>query len=162
MGSQDARAAAIWKQKAIPVVYRAGSGIPLMIKLPYADDNFIWLRGYNHRKPDWDKQYKCWEVPSTWFEYVTRLILNRYDRVYVIQPYRALEKCAPACWNAKGLECECSCMGENHGSQAGGRWYIVSETCALQWHNRELACRLFEKPLPGGVTRRPISSIPPN
>jgi len=32
---------------AMPVVYRVGGGIPLMIKLPYADDNSTWLRGDN-------------------------------------------------------------------------------------------------------------------
>jgi len=148
MATQDANARAIWKQKVVPVVYRVGSGIDLLIKIPYSPDNFTWLRDDNRRKPSWNKQYKCWETPSTWFNDVVERILQKYGKVYVIQPYRVLEKCAPACWNARGFECQCSCMGENHGSQAPGRWFIISETCALSWQNRELACRLLEKNRP--------------
>ena len=160
MGSQDTKAAAIWRQKEIPVIYRQGSKKPLMIKLPDVKENSTWLRGYNLRIPRWDHQYKCWETPNAWFEDVIRRALDRFGRVYIIQPYRVLKKCAPACWNAEGLDCECSCMGDNHGSQASGKWYVISETCALQWQERELACRLIEKPPPLGMPSHPGSSIP--
>jgi len=147
MGEKPRSAAAIWGQKTIPVIYRRGHRLPLMIKLPYASDNFEWLRRDNRRKPDWNKQFTCWEVPNAWFEDVIRRALERYGRVHVVQPYRALEKCAPACWNAMGFECECSCMGENHGSQSPSRsWYVVSETFAFRWQDRQLACRLIERP----------------
>jgi hypothetical protein len=145
MEAQDQTAAAIWKQTKIPVLYRRGRGIPLMLKLPYSRDNFDWLRNDSHRKPDWNARYKCWEVPNAWFDDVIRRSLQRFGRIYVIQPFRALEKCAPACWNAKGFECECSCMGKNHGSEIpSGNWWVISETFAMQWQGRELACRLVE------------------
>ena len=72
----------------------------------------------------------------------------RFGRVYVIQPYREFEKCAPACWNATGFTCECSCMGKNHGSMPGGRWWVVADTFAIQWQGRRLACRLIERAAP--------------
>jgi hypothetical protein len=137
-------AAAIWRQSAIPVAYRPG-GAPLLVKLPFAADNADWLRNGKRTKPEWVKRFKAWEVPRSWFNDVILRVLQRYGRVYVIQPFRELEKCAPACWNAQGFECECSCMGEHHGSQgAGAGWFVVSETCAVRHGERVLACRLIE------------------
>jgi hypothetical protein len=144
---QERNAAAIWKQNKIPVIYRQGSGLPLMIKLPYSSDNFIWLRSGQRRKPDWLNRFKCWEIPNSWFNDVVKRSLLRFRKVFVVQPYRAVEKCAPACWTAQGFECECSCMGANHGSQnPGGSWRVISETFAMRWHDRDLACRLIEMP----------------
>ena len=118
-----------------------------MVKLPYAPGNGDWLRSDHRRKPEWVKQYKCWETPKSWFEDVVRRLLQRFGRVYVIQPYRTQEKCAPACWNATGVECECSCMGANHGSgDPQGKWHVVSDTLAVSWHGRPLGCRLIERP----------------
>lgn len=147
MAESDQQAAAIWRQAKVPVVYRRGGSQPLMIRLPYAPDNRAWLRSDHRRKPEWNNQFRCWETPKSWLEDVARRLLARFARVYVIQPYTAQEKCAPACWNATGIECECSCMGANHGSGApSGKWHIVSNTFAVQWHDRQLACRLIERP----------------
>lgn len=143
--SQERSAAEIWRQRRIPVIYRRGRGMPLMVKLPFAPDNFDWLRNDNRSKPEYDKQYKCWYVPNSWFDDLIRRLLERFGHVYVIQPFRALEQCAPACWNATGFECECSCMGQNHGSSAPGKWWVISDTFALRWHDRELACRLLKR-----------------
>lgn len=146
--ASDARdAAAIWRQSKVPVVYRQGGGQPLMIRLPYGPDNRNGLRSDHRRNPEWLVKFKCWETPRSWFEDVVRRSLGRYGRVYVIQPYQVQEKCAPACWNAIGIECECSCMGANHGSgNPPGKWHVVSDTFAVQWQDRLLACRLIEQP----------------
>jgi hypothetical protein len=138
--------AAIWKQPEIPVVYRQGGSAPLLIHLPYKPDNRSWLKGDRRRKLVWNPQDTCWEVPRSRFDDVITRCLHRFGRVYVIQPYRVLEKCAPACWNARGFECECSCLGKHHGSQQpSGNWHIISETFAVRWHDRQLACRLIER-----------------
>lgn len=138
--------AAIWRQDRIPVIYRRGSGNPLMLKLPYAVDNRSWTKTGHRNKPVWNGQYKCWETPKSWFDDLVSRALIRYGKIYVIQPYREQEKCAPACWNAKGHECQCSCMGKNHGVNGpNGRRFVVSDTFATQWHDRELACRLIER-----------------
>jgi len=142
---QDVNFAAIWKQPKIPVVYRRSSNQPLMIRLSYAPDNKIWLKGSARNRPKWIKANGCWEVPKAWFDEIIEKSLVRFGRVYVIQAYRAQEKCAPACWDAKGYDCECSCMGKNHGTRSAGAWRIVSETLAVKWHERELACRLIER-----------------
>lgn len=121
MATQDKDAAAIWRQSKIPVVYRQGGSEPLMIRLPYRSDNGAWLRGDHRRKPEWVAKYKCWETPKSWFEDVVAQSLRRFGRFYVIQPYRVQEKCAPACWNARGFECECSCMGQTMGPRVRPR-----------------------------------------
>jgi hypothetical protein len=58
--------------------------------------------------------------------------LAKYSKVYIIQPYREHEKCAPACQNAIGHECQCSCMGLYHGAGNDGSWFEVSETFATR------------------------------
>jgi len=147
MGAGDKNAAAIWRQTKIPVIYRQGGSEPLMIRLPYAADNRTWVKGDHRRKPEWIAKFHCWETPKSWFDNVIARSLRKFGRVYVIQPHRVLEKCAPACWNAKGFECECSCMGANHGSQSpSGKWRVISDTFAVQWHDRQLACQLIEQP----------------
>lgn len=129
------------------MIYRAGRGLPLMVKLPYSTDNRAWLRGDHRRQPAWNRKFRCWETPASWLDDLVSQLLYRFGRLYLIQPFRVQEKCAPACWRAQGFECECSCMGANHGSESSaGKWWVVSDTFALQWQGRELACRLIRKP----------------
>jgi len=149
------RAREIWKQTRIPVVFRPGGKNSLMVKFPYAPGNRDWLRGGHRTKPCWNEHYECWELPRPWFEDVTQRLLRRFGKVYIIQPFRLQEKCAPNCWNAKSLLCECSCMGERHGSgDPPGKWYVVSETFAVQWKERRYACRLITLPALGETLPR--------
>lgn len=142
MERQDAKLREIWSQKKTPIAYRQTKS--LLVRLPYAANNRSWLRNTHRKEPRWDTKYKCWETPRAWFENVVQRILKRFGRVYVIQPFRTHQKCAPACWNAKGFECECSCMGANHGSgDPSGNWYVISETLAVSWDERQYSCRLI-------------------
>lgn len=134
----------VWLQSRDPVIYRRGKGYPLLLRLPYQEDNRNWLRNGKRNNPVWDKSNKRWECPKAWFNDLVERSLERWGKLYVIQPYQHQEKCAPACWNAVGHECECSCMGEHHGSQnPAGNWFIVSDTFATKWQGKELACRLL-------------------
>ena len=144
MEQKDPTLRRIWKQTRIPVVYRQAPPKPILVRLPFSSDNYSWLRGNNRRRPRWDPQHKCWETPVAWFDDLIRRVLNRYRQVYVIQLHREQQKCAPACWNAKGFHCECSCMGVRHGTgDPGGNWHAVSENFAFQWGPHEYACRLI-------------------
>jgi hypothetical protein len=63
----------------------------------------------------------------------------------LIQPYREQEKCAPSCFNARGHDCQCQCMGANHGRGGpNAGWFVVSDTFATKWGEEHLACRLME------------------
>ena len=143
---QRLRLTRIWKQKTIPVLFRKGKGHPLLVNLPFSNNNRAWLKQDRRNHPRWNAKFKCWEVPMAWFNDVISETLSRYGKLYIIQPFREQEKCAPACWNAKGHECQCSCMGANHGSQGpNGNWLVITDAFATRWHEKKLACRLVTK-----------------
>lgn len=151
MDGQDHRLREIWKQERTPVIFRQQRPSAVLVRLPYAQDNRVWLRGERRHRPRWEAQYKCWRTPVSWFNSLIEKCLRRFARVYVVQLHRELQKCAPACWNAEGFDCECSCMAANHGTgHPSGRWYEVSDTFAYEWGPRKYACRLIvAKPSPG-------------
>lgn len=144
METDQSRLRRIWNQKNIPVVLRRnGKGERLRIRLPFNEDNRNWLQDNRRTRIEWSSTENCWEVPKSWFNDFVRRALNRFGQLYVVQPYREQEICAPACWNAAGHECQCSCMGANHGSGADAGWFEVSDTFATRWGERQLACRLM-------------------
>ncbi len=136
----------VWKQDAVPVILRRdGKGQKLRARLPFAPDNREWLRNGRRSRPKWvsgDGQ-EYWELPKAWFNDFVNRALDKYGAVYIIQPFREQEVCARACMEATGHECQCSCMGANHGSGVSEGWFEVSETFATRWGDRELACRLL-------------------
>ena len=118
-----------------------------MVRLPDRFNDEWWLRDNRARHPEWIDLYRCWDVPRAWFSDVVRQCLSRFGQVYVIQPLNENQKCSPACWNAEGEECECSCLGANHGTQRrSGQWYEVAQVFAVEWQGRKFACRLLTKP----------------
>jgi hypothetical protein len=144
VSGQDPRLRQIWFQTKVPVVYRPGGSERLLVRLPYAAGNRVWLKGQRRNKPKWNATHKRWEIPKSWFEDVVRRAMAKYGAVYVIEPFRLQKKCAPACWNAKGLECDCSCMGQNHGTgDPSGRWYFISDALAVNWGPRRYSYKLM-------------------
>lgn len=136
----------VWEQQAIPVLYRRGAGQALLMRLPYSPTNRAWLQRAGRIHPKWIAGSKHWELPQAWFNRLVRQSLDTFGRAYIIQPYREQEKCAPACWNAEGDECQCSCMGANHGSRSSNSgWRVVSDTFATRWGDRHIACRLVTR-----------------
>lgn len=134
----------VWNQKLIPVVIRTGKqGQKLRVRLPFADDNRDWLNTLGKSKVVWINSRKYWELPVSWFNDFVNAALSRYRKLYVIQPFRIQENCSPACMNATGHICECSCMGEHHGAGNNGSWFEVSEKFATRWKEQEVACRLM-------------------
>ncbi|HKJ61405.1 MAG TPA: hypothetical protein VKA94_05355 [Hyphomicrobiales bacterium] len=134
----------IWNQQKIPVILRRGGKRQrLRVRLPFSQDNRDWLQNGKPSSPEWFPREKYWEIPKAWFNSFVDRTLWRYGELYVIQPYREQEKCSPACQNATGHECECSCMGAHHGAGNDGSWFEVNETFATRWGNQILACRLM-------------------
>ena len=137
---------AIWNQKKVPILLRLGKGYDLRFRLPFHPNNREWLRNGRQRKPRWLTSKFRWELPQAWFDDLIESTLKRFGAIYVIQPYTSKEVCAPNCWNALGNICECSCMGQYHGTNApGDRWYVVSDTFAVNWGERRLGCRLLRR-----------------
>ena len=145
MGPDEEKLRIVWNQPRIPVVIRrGGKGQPPRVRLPFADNNRTWLRDGRRNSPTWIARDKYWEMPKSWFNDFVQRALKNYGKLYVIQPYREQEKCAPACMNATGHECQCSCMGANHGAGNDGSWFEVSETFATRGGEQQLACRLMK------------------
>ncbi|WP_176086918.1 hypothetical protein [Martelella sp. HB161492] len=139
-----------WERGDIPIVVRSGiNGDKLTVRLPYHQSNRLWLHSLatGNRRPSIQYAHleKTWKLPLNWLNRFVDGALERYDRVYVVQPYREMEKCAPACRNAVGHECQCSCMGANHGAGDGGGWFDVSDTFAFRWGQQQVAIRLMTK-----------------
>lgn len=135
----------VWGQSGIPVILRrTGAGQSLRARLPYASTNRAWLQNGRRTKPTWVTGGKYWELPKNWFNDFVERALADFGTVYVVQPYREQEKCSPACQNAVGHECQCSCMGLYHGQENDGTWFEVSDTFSTRWGEQELACRLMK------------------
>lgn len=144
LGMDQERLRKVWQQSEIPVVVRRDEkGQKLHVRLPYSEGNRQWLNSVGKSSAAWISSKRYWELPCSWFNNFVNQALNRYDKLYVIQPYRDQEKCARKCMNAKGHDCSCSCMGRNHGAGVNGSWFEVSETFATRWGEREIACRLM-------------------
>lgn len=134
----------IWTQEQIPVVVRpSGKGKKLRVRLPYDKGNREWLQNGRRINPTWSSAKKHWELPKAWFNDFVDRALGKFGKLYIIQPYREQEVCAPACMNATGHECQCSCMGANHGVGNGGGWFEVSDAFAVRWGDEHIACRLM-------------------
>jgi hypothetical protein len=134
----------IWEQKKIPVVLRrTGKGQRLRVRLPYSAVNRQWLQNGRRTSVDWIDGKKYWELPKAWFNDFVDRALKKYGKVYIVQPYREQEKCAPACQNAIGHVCQCSCMGKYHGAGNDGSWFEVSDTFSTRWEEQDIACRLL-------------------
>lgn len=137
-----------WNQKEIPIILRRdGQNEKLRIRLPIDPRNGDWLQSVRAKgwKPVWfsEEKKKYWEVPKSWFNDFVNRALEKFGELFVIQPYNAQEKCAPACQKATGHECQCSCMGANHGAGNDGSWFGVNNAFAARWQGRQLACRLM-------------------
>jgi hypothetical protein len=130
------------------ILRSGGNGQRLRIRLPFAKNNRDWLRNGKRLSPKWFPKEKYWEAPKSWFNNFVDRALERYGELYVIQPYREKELCASACLNATGHECQCSCMGANHGAGNDGSWFEVKETFAIRWGDQVLACRRMIEVLP--------------
>ena len=145
MSADEERLRQIWNNQIIPVILRrGGKGQLPRVRLPYADNNRLWLRDGRRNSPTWIESGKYWEIPKAWFNDFVQRALKKHGKLYVIQPYREQEICAPACMNAVGHECQCSCMGANHGAGNDGSWFEASETFATRWGDQHLACRLMQ------------------
>jgi len=144
VSANPAELARIISQRSIPVGLRSSKkGEKLRVGLPFDALNRVWLQNGRRSKPKWDAKEKFWVLPKSWFNDFVVRSLERYGQVYIVQPYREQEVCAPACMNAAGHECQCSCMGANHGAGNDGSWFEVSETFAARWNDEELASRLL-------------------
>lgn len=144
-GGMNTKAArAIWNQMAIPVVLnRKGKGQKIRVRLPFNQTNRFLLGRLGRIKPVWNHAERFWEVPKSWLNTLIKMLVSQHGRIYLMQTFIETEVCAPACRNAEGLDCSCSCGGANHGAGHDNRWFDISETFSFARGNEQLACRLL-------------------
>ena len=142
--AHDARQ--VWNQSSIPVIIRrTKKGQQNRLRLPYSLENRDWLQNGRRHHPVWIGRRQFWEIPKAWFNDFVNRALQKYGCVWIIQPFREQEVCASACMNARGHDCQCSCMGMNHGAGNDGSWFEVNEAFATRWSGEEWACRLLSR-----------------
>lgn len=136
----------VWRNGGTPVILRRGGNLDLRIRLPFSPDNRSILKVSSRKKePVWNKEKKYWSLPPSRFNEIVNLLLHKFGKVYIIQPYIETEKCAPACMNAEGHECQCSCLGANHGRGNNGRWFEISDSLAVRHGEKVYGSRLLTK-----------------
>lgn len=136
----------VWRQEKIPVILRRmGKGERLRARVPLdLSPAYTWLEKLGRHRPLWSgRDGYYWELPKAWFDDFVNASLDRFGQVYIIQPYREQEMCSASCRHAVGHECECSCMGANHGSGNDEGWFDVTDAFSTKWGEQELACRLL-------------------
>jgi hypothetical protein len=133
----------------IPVLYDPGKNKKLWLVMPYWREGSTWLQGehsrHNHhyiRTGTSDPNH--WEFPRLWLTDTVHRLLQKFGQCYHVQVFYHTQVCAPACWDAEGFICECSCVGENHGKGKPKGAHVISETFAITWKQRDLSCRLLK------------------
>jgi hypothetical protein len=136
----------IWGQKRMPVVYRPDEKGNLMLRLPYREGNRAFLQGEKRFKPVWNPEKKYWEVPKSWFTELVESVTAAFGSTYVIQPHHDHERCNASCQNAKRLECECPCLGKNHGMGGRANHEIgIQDAVVVPWRDHHLTIQVFQK-----------------
>jgi hypothetical protein len=93
----------------------------VVAKIPVRKGNYRWLReAVRLRSPRLDDDR--WHLPRNCLNRLVIASVDRYGYVALWRDMSRLSRCTRRCLEAEGFECDCSCLGENHGSGAHG-WF---------------------------------------
>jgi hypothetical protein len=108
----------------LPWVYRPVEG-RVQTKMPYGGSNRSWLHAHlgERIRPDYEGN-GVWAIARNHLQDLVDGLAGRFGRVDVILDFRTTERCDTRCRDARGDECTCSCLGENHGGAAYWRYWI--------------------------------------
>ena len=106
----------------------------IAIWLPYAEGTRAWLRKVcgPGTRPEFDRERKAWLVARPHFRKVVDALARRCGTVLVITDHTVRHACGSRCWNAEGDECECECLGDNHGGGLHLGWHQVGADMAIR------------------------------
>lgn len=112
-------------------VYRPVGTGRIRVRMPYQVGN----RAFIHRtlgsmvRPDWNRLENQWEIARQHMRDVVEALAERFGVVEVTIDFRSTSRCDIRCRDAEGDDCDCQCLGENHGGAAYWRsWQHVGET----------------------------------
>lgn len=116
-----------------PGVWRPVEG-QIGVNLPFATTNRDWLReqlgaGIPY---SWNKDKKLWMMSRKHLFTIVPAMASKHGSVEVYIDFKTTVKCDKRCRDAKGNECVCQCLGDNHkgGSLLTG-WFEVGETTLI-------------------------------
>lgn len=104
-------------QRLLPCIYRLLGAERLKVSLPYDPRNRAWIHSVigDRARPDYSRQHRHWLIARTHFTTLVDALLDRHGRVDVLAEYTTTEVCDTRCQTATGPECQCACLGNNHG-----------------------------------------------
>lgn len=93
----------------------------VIAKIPAREGNTLWLRrSVEIRSPRLDGDR--WFLPRNCMVRLLTAAVDRYGYVVVWRDMARLSRCSKTCLEASGAECDCACLGANHGQDSGG-WF---------------------------------------
>lgn len=121
-----------------PTVYRALSEPRVWAWMPYGDGtNRRWLHARlgERIRPEWNKHARRWEVSRRHLRPLVDALAEKFGEVEVTLEFSTKEQCDSRCQTAMNDDCQCSCLGENHGGGVFLDWIVVSDTTLIR-HER--------------------------
>lgn len=114
----------------LPWAHRPVEG-RVLTKMPYdGGSNRWWLHDHLGDRIQPEHRGKgVWAIARPHLRYLVEGLAERFGHVDVLLDFRQSERCDTRCQRARGDECTCSCLGENHRGAAYWRnWIEVGET----------------------------------
>jgi hypothetical protein len=110
------------------------AGGRIVLALPYAKGTRFLLREVcgPGTRPEFDRARKAWLVARPHFRKVVEALALRYGTVPVTTDHTVRHACDSKCWDAKGGECECHCLGDNYGGGFPRGWHSISGDMAIR------------------------------
>lgn len=130
-------------ESKIPVLLNPKTKGKIMLRFPNEEKHQAFVEAGQKSEPEW-KPYGAWLVARSALRSHAQRCIGEWGSCWIVQSYREKEVCAPACQNALGLECHCSCMGLYHGHEAeasSGKWHVVNEAFCVRWGDVVYAVR---------------------
>ncbi|MGW2057433.1 hypothetical protein ACWCOZ_26560 [Streptomyces sp. NPDC001840] len=100
-------------------------------------------------RPEWngDASPRRWEIARPHLRTIVEALADRFGEVEVILQFVTTERCDTRCQEATGDDCECSCLGVNHGGAAYWRkWILVGDTTLVDVDRRERRLLVRHRP----------------
>jgi hypothetical protein len=122
---------------SMPWVRRRLGQTRLHVWMPYqGSSNRQWILQElgTRTRPIWNgsKTPGRWEIARPHLHLVVTSLVQRFGQVDVYLEFSNRTRCDVRCQQAEGDDCECSCLGENHGGAAYWRnWTLVGQTTLL-------------------------------
>jgi hypothetical protein len=151
--SQRAR---MYARKGEPTIVVFIDSLSLSLFLPWEYDSLglttgnqtEWLHYRLGKNIRISQRKRIWSIAKTHLNRLVDALVEEYGKACLFRQYNPMTKCSYSCRTARGYECECSCQGEFHGTEAraGVQIVPVSEHRDLLFEGRRFSEAHFSGP----------------